>query len=120
MPHSIFIQILLILCSTALLAAAIYLLSVYKRLFSGVRNLWLRRNLAVLSVALLVMSALLALQSPEILSGAGKKGFAGLVLKQLAQMFFIVLFVFNVVWMVSRIPAIKRMSFIKHHAVVIL
>ncbi|HEX7903143.1 MAG TPA: histidine kinase [Chitinophagaceae bacterium] len=119
MPHSLLIQLLLILCSTVLLATAIVLLSVYKRLYSGVRNLWLRRNLVVLSIAVLIMSALLLLQSPEML--AAKKGsFLGLVLKQLGQTVIIVLFVFNTVWLTSRVPVIKRMSFLKHHAVVIL
>ena len=55
-----------------------------------------------------------------MISGASKKGFLGLVLKQLGQIIIIVLFVFNTVWLVSRIPAIKTMSFIKHHAIIIL
>ena len=120
MPHTVFIQILLIIFSTILLALAIFLLSIYKRLFVRARIIWLRRNLAVLSIALLIMSALLLLQSPEMISGTNKKGVLGLILKQLGQSVIIVLFVFNTVWLVGRIPLVKSMSFIKHHAVIIL
>ncbi len=120
MQHDIPIQILLILCSTALLAGAIYLLSVYKRLYAGIPNIWIRRNLAVLSVAILIMTALLSLQSPEMLANANKTNWVSLILKQLGQIVIIVLFVFNFVWLVSRIKAVQTMSFIKHHAVIIL
>lgn len=103
------------------MAASIFLLSIYKRLFLGIKNLWLRRNLVVLSIAILMMSAFLAMLSPEMITtGANKEGFLGLVLKQLGQITIIVLFVFNTVWIVSRIPAVKKMSFIKHHAIIIL
>jgi two-component system, LytTR family, sensor kinase len=120
MPNSVIIQLALILVATVLMAVAIYLLSIYKRLFSGVRSIWVRRNLAVLSVAILFMSAFVALQSPEMISGANKKGLPGLIVKQLGQITIIVLFVFNIVWLVTRIPAVKAMSFIKHHAVIML
>lgn len=120
MPNSVIIQLALILVATVLMAVAIYLLSIYKRLFSGVRSIWIRRNLAVLSVAILFMSAFVALQSPEMISGANKKGLPGLIIKQLGQITIIVLFVFNIVWLVTRIPAVKAMSFIKHHAVIML
>ncbi|MEO7394284.1 MAG: histidine kinase [Chitinophagaceae bacterium] len=58
--------------------------------------------------------------SPEMVSGAGQKGFLGVILKQLGQIIINVSFVFNTVWLVSRIPAIKKMSFVKHHAIIIL
>lgn len=119
MPHSVLIQILLIVCSTIFLGAAIYLLSVYKRLFRRIKNLWLRRNLVVLSIALLMMTALLGIQSPELIAKGGSGGFWGIILKQLGQSAIIVFFVFNTVWLVSSIPSIKKMSFIRHHAVII-
>jgi len=120
MPHQAYIQILLILFATILFGAAIFLLSVYKRLFTGVRNPWLRRNLSVVSVALVFMSALLSIQSPEIISKMGTKGAAAIIGKQLFQAFIIVLFVYNIVWMIGRIPAVKAMSFIKHHSIIVL
>lgn len=120
MHHSIVIQIILVIISTVLMASAIFLLSINRRLFSGIKNVWLRRNFVVLSVAILIMSALLALTSPEMITGVSKQGLLNLVLKQLGLIVIIVLFVFNTVWLVSSIPAIKRMSFIKHHAVIIL
>lgn len=89
-------------------------------MYSGVRNLWLRRNMVVLSIAVLIMSALLLLQSPEMYEGPKRGSFVGLVLKQLGQTVVIVLFVFNTVWLISRVPMVKRMSFLKHHAIVIL
>lgn len=119
MHNTILTQFLLIICSTILLGLAIMLLSIYKRLFLGIRNVWLRRNLVVLSVAVLIMSALLAFQSPEMLAG-NKMGLLGLILKQLTQIIIIVLFVFNTVWMISHIPMVKTMPFIKYHAIIIL
>jgi two-component system, LytTR family, sensor kinase len=120
MERSVLIQLLLILGSTILLGLAIMLLSIYKKLFLGIRNVWLRRNLVVLSVAVLIMSALLAFQFPEILASNNKLGILGLILKQLGQIVIIVLFVFNTVWLISHIPAVNKMSFVKHHAVIIL
>lgn len=66
------------------------------------------------------MSAFLALQSPEMITNLSLKGFLNLLLKQLGQIVIIVLFVFNTVWLISQIPVVKKMSFIKHHAIVIL
>lgn len=119
MQHPVLIQILLILGTTILLGLAIMLLSIYKKLFLGVRNVWLRRNLVVLAIAILIMTALLALQSPEIIASNNKRGILGLILKQLGQIIIIVLFVFNTVWLISHIPIVKKMSFVKHHAVII-
>jgi two-component system LytT family sensor kinase len=120
MPHKLFIQVLMIVCSTMLLAVVILLLSFYKRLFSGINNVWLRRNLATLLIAIVFMAAFLSLISPEMMAGVGKEGFLGLIVKQLVQGTICVFFVFNTVWLISRIPAVKTMSFIKHHAVIIL
>lgn len=117
---SIHIQILLILGCTVLLAIAIFLLSIYKRLFLFIPNFWLRRNLATLTIAIFFMSALLAMQSPEIMANAGNKSFVSIILKQIGQIVVIVLFVYNTVWLVSHIPAVKRMSFTRHHAVIIV
>lgn len=119
MKHALLLQIALILCSTVLLAAAIMLLSVYKRLFTSIKNLWLRRNLVVLCIGLLIMSALLVLQTPEFVNGK-KASLIGLMLKQLGNTVIIVLFVFNIVWLISRIPSIQRLSFLKQHAIIIL
>ena len=120
MRHILFVQIIVVICSTVMLGIAIYLLSTFKKLFSGIRNIWLRRNLAVLVVALFFMSAFLALQWPELMNKPGNKaGMAALIAKQLGQIVLIVLFVFNVVWVVSRTKAVRAMSFRKHHAVVV-
>jgi two-component system, LytTR family, sensor kinase len=120
MPHTFLAQILVIIGSTIVLGAAIMLLSIYKKLFLGVKNIWLRRNLAVLLVAILFMTALLFLQSPEVMSSPGKKSVWGLILKQLGVIVIIVSFVFNTVWLVIRIPWVRKLSFIKHHVMVIL
>ncbi len=120
MQHQVQIQILLIFLSTALFAGAIYLLTVYNKLFTGIRNLWLRHNFSVLIIGMLVMSAFLALQFPAIVAETGKSGIWGLLVKKLFQCFIIILFVYNTVALVARIPAIKTMSFIKHHAVIFL
>jgi two-component system, LytTR family, sensor kinase len=109
----------MLLASTAFMAVAVYLLSIYKRLYSGVNNIWLRRNLAVLSVAFFMMGGFVCLQFPELIGGPTKKGIVGILAKRLGQQTLIVFVVFNIVWLVSRISFISRMSFIKHHAVVL-
>jgi two-component system, LytTR family, sensor kinase len=121
MPKEVLIQLIVVLLSTLLLGVAILILSIYKRIFLFIRNEWLRMNVVVLSVALLIMAALLALQSPETLALAQKnKSILGLMLKQLGQAAIIVFFVFNVTRLVSKIKKVKELSFLKHHAVIIL
>ncbi len=117
MKHDIAFQAAFIVGATAFFAAAIYLLSIYNRLFRKVGNRWLRHNLAVLAIGLLVMSAFIALELPTIML---QISIWGVLLKKLGQSCIIILFVFNVVSLVSRIPAVKRMSFIGHHAIVFL
>jgi two-component system LytT family sensor kinase len=118
MQISIFTQIILSLVSIVMLAVSIYFLSIYKRLFSGIRNVWLRRNLAVLLVAICFMCSLMTFSS-EILAEAAKKGWVKAVATQLGQSAIISLFVFNTVWLISRIPWVRKLSFIKQHAIVI-
>ncbi|HUR66182.1 MAG TPA: histidine kinase [Chitinophagaceae bacterium] len=118
--HQLLTQVLTILSATTLFGFAIFLLSIYNRLFSGIRNVWVRKNLSTLSIALVAMLGILALQSPELLSKVSTNGVIGLVLKEMLKLTIITLFVFNVVWLVNRIPGVKGMSFIKHHAVIIL
>lgn len=120
MAHSLLTQVIILIISTVVLAAAIFVLSNYKRLFLGIKNIWLRRNLAVLLIAVLFMSALLFLQSPEVVASPGRKSMMGLILKQLGIIVIIVLFVFNTVWVITHIPWVKRLSFVKHHIIVIL
>ncbi len=122
MSKQILIQLIVIICSTALLGFAIFLLSTYKRMLLGIKNLWLRRNLVVLCVAILIMTALLTLQSPEAISSTKAKGIGivNLMLKQLAQTAIIVLFVFNTTWFVINLRFAKKLSFVKHHILVIL
>lgn len=120
MAHSLLTQVIILIISTVVLAAAIFVLSNYKRLFLGIKNIWFRRNLAVLLIAVLFMSALLFLQSPEVVASPGRKSMMGLILKQLGIIVIIVLFVFNTVWVITHIPWVKRLSFVKHHIIVIL
>src|SRR5689334_5241524 len=118
--HQALIQVITILGTTILFGLAILLLSIYNRLFKWVKNLWLRKNLATLSVAVVAMFAILVLQSPEIFTKVPLESIIGIISKELLKLAIIVLFVFNVVWLVNHIPAVRRMSFIKHHAVIIL
>ena len=118
MQISLFTQIILSLVSIVMLAVAIYFLSVYKRLFRSVKNVWLRRNLAVLLVAICFMCSLMTF-STEVLTEAAKKGWVKAILTQLGQSIIIALFVFNTVWLISHILLVKRLSFIKQHAVII-
>jgi len=78
----------------------------------------LRHNLAIQSIGLLVMSAFLALEVPSMIQTYGKTGLVGLLGKKVLQCGIIIFFVFNIVAFVSRIPVVKSMSFIKHHAVI--
>jgi len=120
MPHQAYIQILLIVIATILFGVAILLISVYKRLFAGIGNLWLRRNLSVILIAIVLMSALITIQSPEIFSKMSTKGAFSVIGKELFKLFIIVFFVYNIVRLISTIPAVKAMSFVKHHTIIVL
>lgn len=103
-----------------MLVIAILLLSRFKRIFSAIRNEWLRRNLAVLAIAFFFMTALLALQSPGLLQDPSENGLLSILIKQIGLIVIIVSFVFNTVWLVSRTRFVKNLSFVKHHAVIVL
>jgi len=120
MQHQLISQIVLIFLSTALFGGAIYFLTIYNKLFATIRNLWLRNNLAVLTIGLMVMSAFLALQYPALIIQKGKAGLGEFLFMKLLESAIIILFVFNIVAMVNRIPAVKSMSFIRHHAVIFI
>lgn len=118
--HQLMIQIIGVLCFTILLATAILLLSLHKRLFLRVRNVWLRNNLAVLSIAVVFMLAMLSPQAGEITKNVGKMAILDFILKQVLHIIIIAFFVFNVAWLVGRIRTVKALSFIKYHLVIIL
>ncbi|MBL7755761.1 MAG: hypothetical protein JNL59_00150, partial [Chitinophagaceae bacterium] len=113
------ILVLIVVVSTIMLGVAVYLLSIFNRLFIGVRNKWLRKNLAVLVVGLCFMFSLLSASS-EIFMKAAVQGWVKALAIQMLQSTLIVLFVFNVVWAVMQIPAVKKLSFFRHHTVVVL
>ncbi|HMR93721.1 MAG TPA: histidine kinase [Chitinophagaceae bacterium] len=112
------VQVLVIIGSAIMLGVSIYLLSIFNRLFARVRNTWLRKNLAVLLVALSFMFSLVAISS-EMMMRASQSGMLKALLVQLLHSFVIATFVFNVVWLVRMIPSVKNASFVRHHAVVI-
>ncbi|HEX2631043.1 MAG TPA: histidine kinase [Chitinophagaceae bacterium] len=115
-------SILIFLCTTVFLALFIWLLSIYKRLFTGIDNIWLRRNITVLILAVTGMSALLLVAAQVSMQPKGEPPQPHMVinlLKELGRIAIIVLFVFNVVWFVSRQRKIKSLSFGWHHAVIV-
>lgn len=113
------ILVLIVVVSTIMLGVAVYLLSIFNRLFIGIRNKWLRKNLAVLLVGLSFMFSLLSASS-EIFMKAAKQGWVTALAVQMLQSTLIILFVFNVTWAVMQIPVVKRLSFFRHHAVVVI
>ncbi|MFT3674408.1 MAG: histidine kinase [Chitinophagaceae bacterium] len=113
------ILVLIVVVSTIMLGVAVYLLSIFNRLFIGIRNKWLRKNLAVLVVGLCFMFSLLSASS-EIFMKAAKQGWVTALAVQMLQSTLIVLFVFNVVWVVVQIPSVKKLNFFRHHTVVVL
>lgn len=113
-------SILIFLCTTVFVALFIWLLSIYTRLFTGIRNIWLRRNITVLILAVTGMSALLLVATQISTQSGPPKGHMVLeLLKELGRIAIIVLFVFNVVWIVSHNRKIKSLSFGWHHAVIV-
>lgn len=112
-------QVLIIIGSAAMLTLAIYLMSVFNRLFTGIRNQWLRKNLAVLLVAICFMFSLTAISS-ELIVEATQKGWKKAVFFQLLNTIIITFFVYNSFLLVNRIKALKRLSFVRYHAIIIL
>jgi two-component system LytT family sensor kinase len=113
------IQLLVIVGSAAMLTLAIYLMSVFNSLFAGIRNKWLRKNMAVLLVALCFMFSLTAISS-ELFAMAAKKGWLKASVLQILNTLLIAFFVYNSFLLVNRIPGLKQLSFVKYHAVIIL
>lgn len=120
MPQIQILHIVFVLITTTvLLALFIWLLSIYKRLFSGIPNLWLRRNVTVLLLSILGMSACVVLLSPQMVLEPKNHNIIGILLKELGMMAIIVLFVFNVVWLIGNIDKIKNLPFKHHHAIIV-
>jgi two-component system, LytTR family, sensor kinase len=112
-------QLLIIVGSALMLTLAIYLMSVFNSLFTGISNKWLRKNLAVLLVALCFMFSLTAISS-ELFVEAAKKGWLKAALFQVLNTILITLFVYNSFLLVNRIRALKKLSFVKYHAIIII
>lgn len=113
------ITTVLILVSIPAFALAFYLLSKFNRLFPGIRNVWLRKNLTVALVGLCLMVSVFP-ATAEIFAKAAKYGWVKGIIYLTLQTLLIVFFVFNATWLVLQIKAIRRLSFVKKHAVVIL
>jgi two-component system LytT family sensor kinase len=113
------IQIIIIGGSAIMLTLAIYLMSVFNRLFTGIPNQWLRKNLAVLLVAICFMFSLTAISS-ELFVEAAQKGWANAALFQVLNTILITFFVYNSFLLVNRIKSLKQLSFVRYHAVIIL
>lgn len=113
------IQIIIIAGSALMLTLAIYLMSVFNSLFAGIRNQWLRKNLAVLLVAICFMFSLTAISS-ELFVEAAQKGWAKAAFFQVLNTILITFFVYNSFLLVNRIKSLKRLSFVRYHAIIIL
>lgn len=119
MQTPFWIQVVIIVGSALMLTLAIYLMSVFKSLFAGIRNQWLRKNLAVLLVAICFMFSLTAISS-ELLIEAAQKGWVKAAFLQVLNTIIITFFVYNSFLLVNRINAVKRLRFVRYHAVIIL
>ncbi len=113
------IQFIIIGGSAIMLTLAIYLMSVFNRLFTGIPNQWLRKNLAVLLVAICFMFSLTAISS-ELFVEAAQKGWLKAAFFQVLNTILITFFVYNSFLLVNRIKSLKRLSFVRYHAVIIL
>ena len=111
-------QILIVVSSAMMLILAIYLLSIFNRLFRRVKNIWLRRNLSVLVVGVCFMLSMVAVSS-ELYMKAMKTGLIEAIATQMGQSIVIILFVFNSVWLIRQIPMVRRLAFVPHHIVIV-
>ncbi len=102
-----------------MLGLSVYLLFKYHTLFPGIKNKWLRQNLAVQVIGFCFMLSFLGISS-EVVIQTSKVGIAKALLQQLIHSIVIVAFVFNVVWLVSRWNKVQNLSFVKRHIVIIL
>lgn len=112
-------EILIILCAASMLALSVYLLSIFGRLFRFVKNKWLRKNLAVMVVAVSFMLTIMGL-SAGVRSELLSHSWVSLLLDQAIKSIFISLFVYNCFYIVNSLPIVKKLSFAKYHAVVII
>jgi len=117
MRHNLFSEILVILGAASMLALSIYLLSIFNRLFSFVHNKWLRKNLAVVVVAIAFMFAIVGLV-PGLRSAIMAQGGMSILFDQAVKSVFIALLAFNCVYGLISFSAIKNLSFINYHVIV--
>lgn len=114
-----FVQYFLIVGSVIMLALGMLVLSQLKSLFKPVKLEWLRVNLVVLLASVCFALAFMAITS-EIYVAAARKGVFLAIVLHLSKSLLAVLFVFNITWAVQSVPAIKRLSFVKHHSLLLL
>lgn len=102
-----------------MLALSVYLLSIFGRLFGFVKNKWLRRNLAVIPVALSFMLTFMGL-SPGVRSAILTQSWVHILFEQGVKSVFICLFVYNCFYIVNSLPLVRRLSFIQYHTIIIV
>jgi two-component system, LytTR family, sensor kinase len=118
-PSFIFF-VILILCSSMMLMAGLFILSKFHRLFTrNIKNELLRQNVVTWMVAICLTLAVSPL-SGEFYSALGKKGLLYAIWLQFSFATVSVIFVFNVTRVVARLPAVLKMSFIKQKTVVLI
>jgi sensor histidine kinase YesM len=102
-----------------MLALSIYLLSIFGRLFSFIKNKWLRKNLAVMVVAVSFMLTIIGL-SPGVRNAILSEGWIRILADQAVKSVFISLFVYNCIYLINSLPLVKKLSFVKYHTLVIV
>jgi sensor histidine kinase YesM len=112
-------EIFIILASASMLALSVYLLSIFSRLFSFVKNKWLRKNLAVMVVAVSFMLTIMGL-SPIVRNAMLSHGWVNILIDQAIKSVFISLFVYNCFYLVNSLAPVKKLSFVRYHSLVII
>jgi sensor histidine kinase YesM len=109
-----------VLCSSLMLVAGLYLLANINRLFRNfIKNELLRRNLAVWMIAICFIFSL-SPTYPEFYQNITSGKLMHYFLIQTIAVTSMVLFVFNITWFVSDLSWVKRASFKKRMAIILI
>lgn len=108
---SFLLLVVLVIFSSLMLVAGLYLVANYSRLFrNSIRNLWLRRNLIVWMISICFILGVTPTHGDfyqSITSGSLIRYFG----IQLIAATLIVLVVFNITWWVASLPVLEKKSF---------
>jgi len=110
--------VLLVLLSSVMLVLGLYLLANFSKLFRGIRNSLLRKNIVVWMIAVCLILAVLP-TNPDFSQAIYTGKWFRLLLLQVVGITVLAFFVFNITFYISQGKALQRKSFKKRMGIIL-